>query len=371
MSTRIETEEQDGAHRRRLLVDGEPVSRLWVLDRAIRLLGREVSAAGIGGVRTRPEHRNRGYARRLLRDTVGFMTDGGWQVSMLFGIPDFYHRFGFAPCIAVEQTTVLRTRAAERAGRQASDYRDRPVEEADRPFIVDTYNRTEADRPASVVRDAERFRRFERGTGWETEAVGRVLEDERGERIGYLACNDEEAEVNCVEAGAAVPAAYPALTDYLARLAVERRCGELRLHLPVDHPLAVHARRYGCLCRVRYQRTGGGMMRVLNQGELLGRLRPALEERLRRSRFRGAGVDLTLETDLDATTLALNPDGRGRLRLRVEMPQEALMQVAAGYRPAADAAKDPKVHCKPEAVELLEALFGEQPVAYVHWPERF
>ncbi len=67
---------------------------------------------------TQQKHRLKGYARRLLSDTVEYVTRRGYAVSMLFGIPDFYHRFGFLPAIP-EHTTVVATRDAEQVAEQA------------------------------------------------------------------------------------------------------------------------------------------------------------------------------------------------------------------------------------------------------------
>ena len=78
-------------------MDGEVASWLWVLDLPTRLLGQTVRMGGIGGVNTKESHRMKGYARRLLSDTVSYMTEQGYDVTMLFGIPDFYDKFGYIP----------------------------------------------------------------------------------------------------------------------------------------------------------------------------------------------------------------------------------------------------------------------------------
>ena len=50
---------------------------------------------GIAGVHTEREQRNRGFARKLLQATVDHLRQGDGALTMLYGIPDFYHRFGY------------------------------------------------------------------------------------------------------------------------------------------------------------------------------------------------------------------------------------------------------------------------------------
>ena len=54
---------------------------------------------GIAGVDTNEEHRNKGYSRRVMEDCTAFMTENGFDVAMLFGIPNFYPKFGYATVI--------------------------------------------------------------------------------------------------------------------------------------------------------------------------------------------------------------------------------------------------------------------------------
>ena len=90
------------------LMEGETeLSHVSVLHLPMYVGGAVVTCGGIGGVGTDREHRNRGYARTVLADALEYMTDQGMHLSALFGIPDFYHRFGYAAGLAC--ATVLTT----------------------------------------------------------------------------------------------------------------------------------------------------------------------------------------------------------------------------------------------------------------------
>ena len=97
-----------------MLVDGELVCWLGVIDYTMRIGTTQVRMAGIAGVETKEPHRMKGYMRDLLNGTLVYMQTQGYDISMLFGIPDFYPKFGYATCLAYSAFTI-KTRIAETA----------------------------------------------------------------------------------------------------------------------------------------------------------------------------------------------------------------------------------------------------------------
>ncbi len=75
--------------------DGSPVAMVRVCDRTMRLGAALVRVAGIGDVCTLPTLRKRGLLRTLFTHVNQFMRDEGYDLSLLFGIPNFYTKFGF------------------------------------------------------------------------------------------------------------------------------------------------------------------------------------------------------------------------------------------------------------------------------------
>jgi predicted acetyltransferase len=370
MTYEVRTHDGDYGHFRSLLRDGREVSKLVVVDRLARILGMEVPVAGIGGVATPPEHRMKGYARRLLEDTVDHMIDSGRAVSMLFGLPDFYDRYGFASCIP-EYWTTTAADTVRRFGPPETDLRARAAVPEDFPSVVALYNEQNRLRSPAIVRDADRFGRFRKGTQWDTEADACVFADAAGHLAAYVVVERSATEVKVVEAQAEELRTYLFVLRHLGELAAERGASEIEIHLPPDHPMVVLAGRFGCVSRVRRERMGGGMMRVLRQDDLFDALRPAMRDRLAASRFAESGALLALETDLGATEVALPArSGQAPVRSSVRLPQQTLMQVVVGYRPAWDVLAKDDVEATGPAQELLEALFGGQ-VPYVYRADMF
>src|SRR5262245_44221301 len=72
----------------------------------MRLGAAVVRMDGIGGVETEEAYQNRGYSRRLMETAVARMQAGNAVLSTLFGIQDFYHKFGFT-AVGPEYTVTL------------------------------------------------------------------------------------------------------------------------------------------------------------------------------------------------------------------------------------------------------------------------
>lgn len=370
MQESIVTHDEGSAHRREVVIDGQAVSRLWVLERRIRLLGTEVSMAGIGGVRTEPEHRGKRYARRLLEDTVRYMTDGGYEVSMLFGITDFYDKFGFLPALPEHVTTVA-VEDARRTAEPTDGYVLRQLREDDYPFVVELHNETNRLRGGSVVRDVRRFQGFERGTDWDQPVEAVTVEDSSGRPAAY-AVQDQDAEspkvteLNCADRGV-----FAVLLDEFARRAAQRSAEEIEFHLPADHDFCTFLRRCGCHTQLRFNRMGGGMMRVLNQTALLRNLAPAMEERLCAAPAALRDLELCFQTDLGTTELGLTAEAAPEpTRLTVRTTQDRLMQLLVGCLPAEEVLEEKRADATEKAVVVLDTIFGGQ-MPYVDYADRF
>jgi GNAT superfamily N-acetyltransferase len=91
-------------------IDGRPAAHVGLLGHEVLVGDLPVPVAGVGGVLTGPEHRNRGLAQRLLRRAIPLMTRTlGAEFGFLFCFPrlvPFYARLGWTrlePPVLIEQ----------------------------------------------------------------------------------------------------------------------------------------------------------------------------------------------------------------------------------------------------------------------------
>lgn len=86
-------------HSRVIFADGRIVAHLRIWDRALRVRGAELLAAGIGSLCTHPDYRGRGYAKALMRDSEEYFFTAGYDMGLLFSIigTPFYQAQGWIP----------------------------------------------------------------------------------------------------------------------------------------------------------------------------------------------------------------------------------------------------------------------------------
>jgi predicted acetyltransferase len=391
----IRTTDEGRWHHRELLVDDEVVSELSVIDYEIRIGTAHVRMAGIGGVHTDGAHRMKGYARRLLEDTVRYMTDGGYDVSMLFGIAKFYPKFGYAMCLPSYKFTI-QTRDAEDAGQliqhpdrcRTRPSRTRSSKDADAQALSAIYEQNNQGRVCSVVRSPAYFeqliqKNLGHGTWWNVSVEARLWEDAEGQPMAYAAWDKSDEAVNVVEVASRDDSLFPTLLYAFVQDAIEKRCGKIALYMPLDHPFAEFAQRYGGKWEIKCPRDGGGMMRVLNQDTLFEKLAPELTRRLRASELAQFTGSLAIQTDLGVTaiqiqqgvlTVSTSQDNAAEpglsADLTVSLSQDKLMQLLAGYRPARDVLNDPDVQAQGDILPVLDALFPKA-IPYVWLPDHF
>jgi predicted acetyltransferase len=336
---------------RALEVEGEKVSWLNVFDYRMRIGGAVVSMGGIAGVATSSRHRMKGYSRMLMEDSTAFMKEKGHDCALLFGIENFYHKFDYAPCMA-ETTAKVRTRDAEGALGEARGFRVRPLVEADAAAFARLYNRAEASRTLTLVREAGPVR-FRHGSEWRREADLVAVEGDKGGLAGYFIHDAFPAPTTVCEVQASTGDAWPSILDEIVRIAIERRDGEITLRLPADHAFLSFLRRFGLVVETRYRTTGGAMGRIIDQDAFLAKLEAAYcNERGKgaASRFR-----VTIETDLGRTRVAV-PGRKPAGKAALEIPQAVLFQAVTGFREPAEVLASPGVSGGAAALRLLEFL---------------
>ncbi len=344
-----------------LLDDDTSASHLSVVDLRMRVGGIAVRCGGIAGVGTDRSQRNKGYARVVLDESIAFMREEGYHLSALFGISDFYPKFGYASSL-VECMAELATRYAESA---VAHYAVREFEPGDVPAVATLYEAMHAGHTGAIVRDPARWAGFRRGSRWSDRVSAFVVLD--GDRIvGYASYDLDPWACALGEVGYADSSVFSTLLARAAEIAWERRTEKIVFYTAPDDPFVRYCRRYGCDVKVGYPCCSGGMARVICQAALLDLLQPLLAKRLERGLPGWAGT-VTLSTDLGTDHLAF---GAGRGDITAEMPQWMLAQLVLGYRSAADVASEPDAHIDPAALPVLSAIFPEGH-PYIYCSDRF
>jgi len=382
--------------------DNKQLSGLGLREFQMRFGSANLKMGGIEGVNTTEGYRNKGYSRRVMEATIAHMNENGFDVSMLFGIPNFYHKFGYATVIPEIWIDFRR----EEAQAAVPTYQIRKVEMEDGPKILTLYAANNAQRTGTLVRGETHWKRFNvenpRNTygsdfgiyvdpyGEKSLTFGRygasgfdrktidlfVVLDEDDEVIGYFAC--DATEENCIlcDIGFQNETIFETVACFLADRAKRIGASQILCHIPIDHPFAIFCRRYDCLTHIQNWKNSGGMMRIINQSSTLKKITGELEKRLQRdaelSQWRGK---LLVSTDLGQDCLEID---QGSIRhtngqtngFHLEMPKDKLIQLIMGWRSIRDLAIEPDVSVSAEIIPVLDTLF---PLGHPHawWSDRF
>ncbi len=385
----ISVRQENGAKRVVLSVDGEEASECWIIPLSIRIGAATVRMDGIGGVATKPEHRMKGYASRVLHRAIEEMTAGDAAITMLYGISNFYHRFSYVtagPEYAVFLYDVRRDEPLP-AGWAVREFTPQ-----DLPDVQSIYERATALATGAVVRTLG-------SRTWQKllEAPGNYPQDEcwvavspQGAIEGYAwrarwcwSVRDIlEREFPDVlvfgEVIAVTPGAADALLALCRRRAAEEGKGEALLPVPPDSLVAVAARYTDARHVQLYSANGGSMVRVLSVERLLRALEPELNRKVRQCGQKVMACLITFRTELGEGTLAIDEDGVRSVRQQAEtrhsyivrLPQGTLARLALGFAPAEDLCARLPEPLAEEVVSLLKLLFS---VGYQHayLPDRY
>lgn len=340
-----------------LMFDGLAVSWVELLYRRLRVGRAELTFGGLADVFTRREHRGKGLSRRVLDQALKTMTADRLDVSMLFGIPDFYHKFGYR--------TALSDYRVDLPGRAAITL---PVELAARSIpkrrhaeVLGLYGVDLRRRGFGTVRPRAAWPGYHRGAMFRNEAL--VTGFYRGKKlVGYVVHDQSDKECRVPEMAALDQAAVRTMLAWLGRLCRAKVCETISLHLPPNHPASRAAIELGAAFTRQTAANGGGMMRILNLGSTMAALMSELAARWAASTLGDRGLDLTLVTDLGPAELAIPARGTSAetIRGRVHLAQDRLIQLVTGYLGGAAMATRPEVRIPKKLAAAMDLLFPER-----------
>jgi len=357
MGLEMRVTDEERSHKVELLADGVSTSWLWVNDIDVKVGRSYLKMGGIGGVGTLEEQRMKGYSRRVLEHSIDYMSKHDYDISMLYGIPDYYSKWGYASTLPDYKITVpLRNAKRAREGLHA-----RPMMKEDAGQVLDLYELTNEERTGPVKRDRNTWFKFRKGSDWRIMADGTVFENESGKIVAYYAADRWPRVMRITEVGAREPLFYENMLKHASKVAEQKQAPEIEIFAPLDHPFANLCKRMGCTATLDCYYDQMGMGRIMNVRSTLEKLRPELSRRLGNAGLRRSPSRLSIRTDIGSATLELSDSGVSFSDKTsvdwIELPQWALMQLILGYRPVSDVVADPMVRTEGNVRGVLEALF--------------
>ena len=343
-------------HTRIVLRDGEIAGALRLTTDTIRLGEARLKMGGLGWVTTDPKHRHRGVCSALIEDTLDYMRQHGYHVSMLFGIPNFYHRFGYATTLADYSITLD---VAELSHGAPGAYHPRQMKPGDIPAVQRIHRENNADVTCSLIRSAAHFT-----NKWSRIEHASVLTNEQGKVAGYIVAHAGDAYYHVTEAGIEHAGVAPDLMAHSARASQEAYRSRVRFDVPPEHPLAHVLAQFESVHETRISRERGGMMTFVDLEESLECLIPEWEARTAKTGLAEQHVHATIVVD-GAPYLVRGH--HGAIDVTPEMGENKfavsrveLMRLVTGYAHFDDVYYAQRRLISAEARRFLSALFPKR-----------
>ena len=357
--------------------DEKNVSTVTLREYQMRFGFTQLKMGGICGVATKEVHRNKGYSRRVMDYSTAFMSEHGYDVAMLYGIPNFYHKFGYSTVLP-ETYVEFDTKDVPAA---APTYQIRKFETEDAPKILALYAANNAERTGTPLREEMGWKEFTKRGGVVPDPY--VVLSDVGEVIGYFVCDNDATKRDMIdqsctlfEIGFQDTTIFETIVHFLAYGVNYTSAVRIRCAIPADHPFTIFCRRYGCWTNTYTPKDHMGMMRIINQSSCLKKITGELENRLRRSAdlLQWSG-QILISSDLGQDCLEIDKGSVAHINnqanaFHLEMPQDKLIQLMMGRRSIEDLSTEPDVSVSAEIISVLEALF---PLGHPHvwWSDRF
>jgi hypothetical protein len=279
------------------VLEGRMVTHWGIWDYLMRVGNAKLRTAGIGAVATCGFHRKLGLMDITARAGIERAARAGYDLSVLFGIGDFYHKFGY---VRAWTPTVYRTGVDNLPlDADAPEPQRGPYDPADKA-IQRIYNREHKGLTGSAVRPTYRscieWKQCERWS-WK---------DKAGRLTGYVITAERGKDLHCLETGGKVQRAL-AVLGKIARTLGHREVCFPSLH--EDHPTAHWLRAGNSHLQRQFIRSGGPMIRILNLRSVLGKLAPVLSARLGSSALAGWKGRLLISEGREKVVLDFHSSG--------------------------------------------------------------
>lgn len=296
---------------------GQIVTHVGIYGYQTRLGLARLRTAGVGYVATHGQFRKQGLMERTITATLEACRECGYDISLLFGINDFYHRFGFTRAYSETDYHVPTADLATPAKGSAKKLKKpraiplHPFIPYSRPDLNRLFNRHAKDLAGTAVRPTwlkPNMGKLDQ-SGYLWTANGRPT----GKATGYVVVCDRGSRMDVMDAAGDASAVLAAA----GQLARQFGADDVRfVQLPYRDSIAAALRRGNVRMETHYRRSGNAMVAMVNLGSTLQKMLPELTQRVRGSGLADLRTSVTLAMGQEEVTLALD----GEVKLAAKTP---------------------------------------------------
>jgi len=333
--------------------DEQVVTHYGVWGYDMRIGEARVRTGGIGAVATHSDCRKRGYMAQTIRASLAAMRDAGYDISILFGIDNFYHKFGYVRGWPERFYTVsVADLPSELPAVRAQKFSPRR-----RADLDELYNREYALFTGTAVRPTY----LNYGFFCHRNLLGYRWNAGEGIPAGYVLFFQQGTRLNCIEAVGDPEQILCVLAMNARRLG----CAEVEFRtFPPQSPLCKRLRRGICREVAEYRRCGGEMIALINLTSTLEKLTGELTRRLQASPLRDWQGDLCIVAQQERANLSIR-QGTVCLTAPVDTPHaiqggNEIVRLLVGVDAPDAVIEDAGMQVTGDAGQLAQVLFPNQ-----------
>jgi len=342
-------------------IGSEMVTHYGVWGYEMRIGSARVLTGGIGAVATHGEFRKRGLMAKTVWASIEAMRAQGYGMSVLFGIENFYHQFGY---VRAWNETTYTTNLKDMPQEQPT-VRLRSFKPSMREDISALYNEENALATGTAVRPT--FLHY----GFPDKRLGVLWTDESGTTAGYVIVKLEGARLTHFDS-AGDPEERMRILTFLAR---KHGCQEVHFpYIPFTSRLCKRVRQINHRVEARSQRNGGPMICTVSLVNCLTRMTDEFSRRLQNS-FADTWSGNLLIADAREKAMLVIDRGQVSVAPAAETAHslqggDQIAQLLIGSEDPRDIIEANGMTLTGDAAKLCDALFPIQhPV--LEWPDRF
>lgn len=342
-------------HTRAIFANHEAASALRITTDTILLGEARLKMGGIGWVTTSERHRRKGLCRRLMADAIEYLRHNNYHVSMLFGIPGFYHRFGYTTSLAEYVVRIATVDALT----FHSPLKLREAKPGEIPALQKLHSANNTDIACSILRTTGHYR-----NRWDLWQKWYVLTDDQGKVEAYFIAGEEGDHLRVDDVAVADPGLCAGVMAATGELASDASLGHIRYYVPPRHFLARYLLQFRSFHEMHVDRDAGGMLSFVDIGETLESLIPEWENLLSRHLARELRTEFTVvikdtqfrvRANRGAIDVAAMPG-----KSKISLSQADLMHLVTGYRYLDDILAESRSIMSSEARLLMSAIFPKR-----------
>ncbi len=340
------------------IIDGEIVTHWGVWEYDMRIGAGCVRVGGIGVVATHAGFRKKGLMTRTARASIKAMREMGYDMTILFGIDDYYDKFGYVRAWSDETYNVkIKDLPGEKPSVKLRKFAVRQRDDLDR-----IYNRENSRFTGTAVRPTYIRNKYIDACD------GYLWKDSRGRTMGYVVAAIVEGKFCCFEHGGDVEQALRVVS------ALGRRQGyeEVRfIGLPYDSALCKLLRRGNSRAEVLHSKCGGAMLHMLNLESTLRKISGEMSQRLGKSHLAKWRGGLLISGSREKTLLKI-----GNLKVVVSESKpaghsvrggEEVAQLIMGTDEPEEVVEAGRIRLAGDARDLIGVLFPNQHPTLALW----